>query len=55
MSDANWSDFLIRIEATSSQSSVSLHGGGASATVAGAAARLALENDHSWTIVDGDG
>ena len=56
MSDANWSDFLIRIEDTSSQSSVSLHGGGANATVAGAAARDALEGaPRNWIIVDGDG
>ena len=55
MSTANWNLFLRRIEDTSSQSSLSLHGGDANATAAGAAARLALENDHGWTIVDGDG
>jgi hypothetical protein len=38
-----------------SKSSVSLYGGGANATGSGATARTALENDHSWTIVDGDG
>ena len=55
MSTANWNLFLIRVEATSSQSGVYLHGGDANATGDGAAKRLALENDHSWVIVDGDG
>ena len=55
MSTANWNAFLVRIEDTSSQSSLSLHGGDANATGSGATARGDLETDHSWTIVDGDG
>ena len=55
LSSTNWSNFLIRIEATTIKSGVNLHGGDATPTVAGAAARDALEGDHSWVIVDGDG
>ena len=56
MSTANWNAFLIRLEATSSQSGVYLHGGNANATGDGATARAALEGSpRSWVIVDGDG
>jgi hypothetical protein len=53
---ASYNALLIKIESgETTASSVTFDGGNSLATGAGAQARTDLENDHSWTITDGDG
>ena len=49
----SYSQFLIELESVNSNNAVSLNGGNSTYNAAGAVARQALIDDHSWTITDG--
>ena len=49
----SYSNFLIKVEADNSNSSMSLGGGSSEYNASGETARNALISSHSWTITDG--